>query len=169
MASFNKWKETPYSLEPGLNTINLDPGTNVVKIINEDMLGSVLFLSTKSDVSSTRFEEKSEKGSSTSLVRTRPLNAAYIYNPAGSRVSITLIEIETDDISFIFNATNQVQISGQLTSDGIKATDLKLMADKTQYVNDVDARAKLDSLINLMTINNTLLRDLITGKTTPSA
>lgn len=157
--SFGMWKETSISLIAGLNVVNLDSSTNILKIINEDMLGSVLYLSTKSDVSQNKFEEKVETGSSTSLVRTRALGTAFVFNPSPSPVNVTMIEIQTDDISFIFNASNQVNIGGTITSDGLKNTDLKQLPDRTLYVLDSVSHAKLDSLIALMTTNNSLTTD----------
>lgn len=161
MASFGMWKESSIVLTPGLNTVNLDPTTNIIKIINEDMLGSEVYLATHSAVTQDRFEEKCSVGSATSLVRTRPLGTAYVFNPSGSPINVIMVEIQTDDISFIFNASNQVNIAGVITSDGLKVTQLKVAGDRTLYVMDSASHAKLDSLITLMTANNDKLDQLI--------
>jgi hypothetical protein len=145
--TFGMWNESSKQLLSGLNTINLDSATNILKVINEDMLGSVLFLSTHSNVSQNKFEEKVETGSSTSLVRTRPLGTAFIFNPSPNPVTITMIEIQTDDISFIFNASNQINIAGFVASDGIKPTDFKQAGDRALYVLDAETHARLDALL----------------------
>lgn len=140
------WLERTMTLNSGLNVINLDPTANIFKIINEDYSGSVLYMSTQSTVTSDRAEEKVSRGSSSSLVRTRPLGTVYVFN-SGQPVSITTIEISSDDITFIFNASNQVQIAGQLESNGLKPTDLKRTGDNTLFVEDTKALAKLDTMI----------------------
>lgn len=145
--TFGMWKETSQVLTAGLNTLNLDSAVNIVKVINEDMLGSVLFLATHASVTQNKYEEKVETGSSTSLVRTRPLGTAYIFNPSPNTVTITMIEIQTDDISFIFNASNQINIAGFVASDGIKPTDFKQAGDRALYVLDADTHARLDALL----------------------
>jgi hypothetical protein len=145
--SFGFWNESSQALHAGLNTINLDSSTNIVKVINEDILGSVLYLSTHSGVTQNMYEEKVETGASTSLVRTRALGTAYIFNPSPNTVNVTMIEIQTDDISFIFNASNQINIAGFVQSDGIKSTDFKQAGDRALYVLDSETHARLDALL----------------------
>jgi len=165
MATFKKWYVKIVTLQQGVNTINLDVDTNILKLINADMLGSTVFMSTDSDVSQNMFEEKADGGSSSSLVRPHPIGTAYIFNPSNKPIRVKLIEIYTDDISFIFNATNQVSISGQLVSDGLKSNDLKLSGDRTLYVMDTTSHAKLDSIISLLTTANTHLSAIKTNTT----
>ncbi|WID10865.1 hypothetical protein phiG2_22 [Lysinibacillus phage phiG2] len=165
MATFKKWYVKVITLQQGLNTINLDVDTNIVKLINSDMLGSTIYMSTDSDVTQNNFEEKSDVGASSSLVRPHPLGTAYLFNPSNNPVRVKIIEIYTEDISFIFNASNQVSISGVLTSDGLKATDLKQSGDRTLHVMDTTAHAKLDSIISLLTTANSHLSAIKTNTT----
>ncbi len=172
MATFKKWYEKQVTLAQGMNTINLDVDTNILKVINRDMLGSIIYMSTESDVTQSKFEEKVDTGSSSSLVRPRPITTAYLFNPSNQPVVVTTIEIYTEDISFIFNASNQFSISGQVTSDGLKATDLKQSGDRTLYVMDSTVHAKidttntkLDSIISLLTTANSHLSAIKTNTT----
>jgi hypothetical protein len=89
----------------------------------------------RSGVSSDQYEERIEKGSSNSIVRPHPLKTVYFYNPSASTIRIRLIEIETDDIRYIFNASNLVQISGTLSSDALKAEELNRDANRNIGVN----------------------------------
>lgn len=156
--NFKFWKEYHVDLQPGHSSYNLKANTsNVLKIINDNLLGSEVFASTFEQVSHTYYELKVDKASSSSIVRPEALGTVYFFNPSPNVVRVRMQEIETHDIAYIFNATNAVQISGVLDSTGLKPIDLSINADRSLNVVMMNTEkfdtmiAKMDSMITLLT------------------
>ncbi len=163
MANFKYWKEYHIDVPSGYSTYNLKANeSNVLKVINDNLLGTEIYLSTYTKVDQNFYELKVDKASSSSLVRPQALDTVYLFNPSPNSIRVRLQEIFTDDIAFIFNSTNTTQVSGQLSTDGLRPADLSINGDRTLNVKASLIETKLDSLITLLTTNNTKLDSVIT-------
>lgn len=152
MANFKYWKEYHIDVPAGYSTYNLTANeSNVLKIINDNLLGTEIYLSTFSQVDHNFYELRVDKASSSCLVRPQPLETVYMYNPTNTPIRVRVQEIFTDDIAFIFNSTNATQISGYIATDSIRASDLNINSDKTLNVKVAALETKMDKMIQLLT------------------
>lgn len=158
--NFKFWKEYHVDLQPGHNSYNLRANTsNVLKIINDNLLGSEVFASTFETVTESFYELKVDKASSSSIVRPEALGTVFFFNPSPNVVRVRMQEIETHDIAYIFNATNAVQITGNLDTNGLRAADLFINANRSLNVVMMNTE-KFDTMITKMDNMITLLNDI---------
>lgn len=94
----------------------VNPDTNAVQIINRVALGGgSVYADNQNGVSTTRYLMKTEQGKMGNIVRPAPINRIFLTTDAPNDLGVTIIEITTDDMSFVFNSSQVVDIQGVVT------------------------------------------------------
>lgn len=112
-----KWQERDITLHPGrvfvYNTANQN--TNIVQIINRTANGGgVVYADNRETVSSGFHALRVDQAKTGNIVRPYALRTLFLTTDAASDLRITIIEIETPDLSVVFNASQVLQIQGEV-------------------------------------------------------
>lgn len=113
------WKQNTITLKSGAGVYPYSPvsNANIIQIINRKAAdGGIVYIDdpTNPNVSPTNYALKVEQGNTGAIVRPYKLNTIYLATDAAEDLNLTVIEIETEDLSFVFNAGQLLQIQGSV-------------------------------------------------------
>lgn len=155
MSNFLVWHKKHLNLKANqLYTYNLTTQSNIVQVFNKTASGgATVFLDETDKVSPTYFSVEIQQGKNASLVKPYELATVYLY--AQSDVSIEIIEIQSQDLSFMFTASQVVDVQGSVqvqepvTVDGVveinNADGVAIESDVVQTVGLKASELNLDA------------------------
>jgi hypothetical protein len=110
------WKETDIELQPSeLYTHNLATEANIIQVVNRKAAnGGNVYLGRQLPVNASNYENKAEQGNTGAIVRPYHLKSVHLFTDAATPLTVTIIEIQTTDLSFVYNASQLLQIQGQV-------------------------------------------------------
>jgi len=135
-----KWTQTNVTVIPGLSVpYQAKVGGNIFQIVNRAASGGGTIYAddnTNANVSSTFYALKVDQGNTGAIVRPYAPNTIYLTTDAGGPVQITVIEIYSEDVSFVFNASQVLQIQGgiAIASDNVGLAKNATLTNGSQLV-----------------------------------
>lgn len=116
--SIKKWSERSV-LVSSTNVTEyscINPDTNAIQIINRVAAGGgSVYVDNQNGVTTTHYLMKTEQGKMGNIVRPAPINRIFLTTDAANDLGVTVIEITTDEMSFVFNSSQVVDIQGVVT------------------------------------------------------
>lgn len=115
--TIKQWKPSRITLQPGqVYTYNtLSEQTNIFQIVNRIAAGGgTVFVDTESNVSATSYQLRVDQGSSQNLILPYTAKVIYLKTDSAVPLTVSIVEIASDDISFVFGAAQLVNISGNV-------------------------------------------------------
>jgi hypothetical protein len=115
--NIKSWKSNRVTITPNqVNTYNTTKeNTNIFQIINRLAAGGgSVFVDTEPTVSAQSYLVKVDGGSSQNLVVPYQVNTIYIYTESPSPLVLTINEIESEELSFVFGTAQLVNVSGNV-------------------------------------------------------
>lgn len=125
-----KWQPKQIKLRAGIvYAYNLMLETaNILQIENRKVTGgTTIYADTDNSVDADSYIMKVESGGSQMFIRPYPLRTVYLY--ADADVYITVIEIESDQINFAYNANQLVDVSGKINGTVTVSGDVEVKND----------------------------------------
>lgn len=137
VSNFQVWHKKHINLKAGqLYTYNLNTQSNIVQVFNKVASGgSTVFLDETDKVSPTYFSVEIQQGKNASLVKPYELGTVYLY--AQANVSIEVIEIQSEDLSFMFTASQVVDVQGSVqVQEPVTIDGTVQVSGETEITND---------------------------------
>lgn len=159
--SIVKWDERDVTIPVGevvaYNTKNL--GANIVQIINRTASGggSVFVDNKASNVSESYHSLKVEQGKTGNIVRPYGIQTVYLASNAVADLRVTLIEVEASDLSVVYNASQVVQIQGQVeVAEPVTIDGTVAVSGSVEIKNDIGSPIPVSGTMTIDTINGTV-------------